>query len=287
MNMCNPPLVFGDVPRKGDRLDKNYYKEYTKQGEIVSYVVWFPLLIEENGPVLTKGVAQPIPSETKLSRSSVKERSRKDITDELFNERPESKAYTSRSRQEDSEDKTRYGQWEDEEKSKRRSENKEDVVSRFFETNKTGGRVHMAASSTIGTKDNLYGNQFERTGTSAHQLDRVKNIPSSHFMKSLRDRSQTSGTSNDQYDRRNTHWSKSTSVGTNRISNYVTDIEAKNHLTHDIGNTRTGNTFSGSSHLQSSYQRESPRIDNVEYKDYKGRLFCRNIPGGEWYYVEH
>ncbi|CAG2229834.1 MYH6_7 [Mytilus edulis] len=79
MNMCNPPLVFGDVPRTGERLDKNYYKEYTKQGEIVSYVVWFPLLIQENGPVLTKGVAQPIPSETKLSRSSVKERSRKDI----------------------------------------------------------------------------------------------------------------------------------------------------------------------------------------------------------------
>ncbi|XP_071125506.1 uncharacterized protein [Mytilus edulis] len=282
MNMCNPPLVFGDVPRTGEQLDKDYYKEYTKQGDIVSFVVWFPLLIQENGPVLTKGVAQPIPSEAKLSRSSVKERSRKDLKDDWY--KPESKAYSSRYSQED---KTRYRPGEGEETSKRRSDYKEDVVSRLFESNKTGGRVHMAASdgTTIGTKDNLYGHQFEWTDTSAHQKDR-ENIPSSDFMKSYRDRSQTSRISNDQYGSRNTQWSKSTSAGTSRISNYVADIEAKNYLKYDTSNTHTDNTFSGSNHWKSSNQQESPHIDNIEYKEHKGNLVYRNLPDGKWCYVQ-
>jgi hypothetical protein len=42
----------------GMHLDTSVFKTYTKSGEFVDYIVWPPLYLHENGPLLCKGVAQ-------------------------------------------------------------------------------------------------------------------------------------------------------------------------------------------------------------------------------------
>lgn len=62
MNMHNPPVALGLPPAKNSVFDSNFYKEYTRTGETVNFVVWLPLLLHKNGPLLQKGVLQPNPS---------------------------------------------------------------------------------------------------------------------------------------------------------------------------------------------------------------------------------
>lgn len=59
MNMHNPPVALGLPPAKDSRFDGNLYKEYTRTGTSVDYVVWLPLLLHKDGPLLQKGVLQP------------------------------------------------------------------------------------------------------------------------------------------------------------------------------------------------------------------------------------
>ncbi|XP_053388370.1 uncharacterized protein LOC128551507 [Mercenaria mercenaria] len=59
--MCRlePPVFIGFPEVQGDMfLDTNVYKPYTKTGQFVDYIVWPVLYLHENGPVLSKGVAQ-------------------------------------------------------------------------------------------------------------------------------------------------------------------------------------------------------------------------------------
>ena len=60
MNMCDPPIAIGSPPTKGSVFDNTIYKVFTKNGNTVGYVVWLPLYLHKNGPLLQKGVAQPI-----------------------------------------------------------------------------------------------------------------------------------------------------------------------------------------------------------------------------------
>lgn len=62
MNMHNPPVALGLPPAKDSPFDGTFYKEYTRTGTTVDFVVWLPLLLHENGPLLQKGVLQPNPS---------------------------------------------------------------------------------------------------------------------------------------------------------------------------------------------------------------------------------
>ncbi|XP_053389830.1 uncharacterized protein LOC128552789 isoform X2 [Mercenaria mercenaria] len=59
MVVQTPPLVLHEFPTEKEiKFDKTMYKEYTASGPLVSYVVWPALLLEENGPVICKGVAE-------------------------------------------------------------------------------------------------------------------------------------------------------------------------------------------------------------------------------------
>lgn len=78
MNTHNPPLEFAEPPMCGQPYDKDSYKEFTKQGDTVSFVVWLPLLIEKDGAILTKGVVQPI---AKSFSTSVSEKKRNTSAD--------------------------------------------------------------------------------------------------------------------------------------------------------------------------------------------------------------
>lgn len=59
MNMHNPPVALGLPPTKDSPFDGTFYKEYTRTGTTVDFVVWLPLLLHKNGPLLQKGVLQP------------------------------------------------------------------------------------------------------------------------------------------------------------------------------------------------------------------------------------
>ena len=60
MNMSDPPIAIGSPSAKCSVFDSTIYKVYTKSGKTVNYVVWLPLYLFENGPLLQKGVVQPL-----------------------------------------------------------------------------------------------------------------------------------------------------------------------------------------------------------------------------------
>ncbi|XP_063413433.1 uncharacterized protein LOC134695889 [Mytilus trossulus] len=63
VNLCyyitvqDPPMVIDFVP--GHIFDKQSWKEYTRSGTEVEYVVWPALYLYKGGPIMSKGVVQP------------------------------------------------------------------------------------------------------------------------------------------------------------------------------------------------------------------------------------
>ncbi|CAG2209779.1 unnamed protein product [Mytilus edulis] len=63
VNLCyyaavqDPPMVIDFVP--GKIFDKQSWKEYSRSGTEVEYVVWPALYLYKGGPIMTKGVVQP------------------------------------------------------------------------------------------------------------------------------------------------------------------------------------------------------------------------------------
>lgn len=58
---CTQPPVHLDfsIPVEG-RFSPELYKAYTKSGQTIDYVVWPVMYLHEHGPLLSKGVAQPV-----------------------------------------------------------------------------------------------------------------------------------------------------------------------------------------------------------------------------------
>lgn len=57
MNVQNPPMKLYQV-EKGTEFNSNVFRQYTRTGKTVDYVVWPALLLYEDGPVASKGVVQ-------------------------------------------------------------------------------------------------------------------------------------------------------------------------------------------------------------------------------------
>lgn len=58
MAIQDPVMYLDENTSPGTEIDKNTYREFTKSGEKVMYVVWPALYLHEDGPVLYKGVVQ-------------------------------------------------------------------------------------------------------------------------------------------------------------------------------------------------------------------------------------
>lgn len=58
MVIQDPVMCLDDDIEQGTLMDKNNYKEFTKSGDKVMFVVWPALYLHKDGPVLYKGVAQ-------------------------------------------------------------------------------------------------------------------------------------------------------------------------------------------------------------------------------------
>lgn len=58
MVVQDPPVVIASVARPGDRFSTELYSAFTTTGPYIDFVVWPPLLLYKDGPVLVKGTAQ-------------------------------------------------------------------------------------------------------------------------------------------------------------------------------------------------------------------------------------
>lgn len=58
--MCvkDPPMVLDFNFKRGDLFDNDKLSAFTMSGELVDYLVWPVMYLHENGPVMSKGVAQ-------------------------------------------------------------------------------------------------------------------------------------------------------------------------------------------------------------------------------------
>ncbi|XP_061184460.1 uncharacterized protein LOC133192473 [Saccostrea echinata] len=65
MHIQDPPMVldFGS----SDIVDKNMFRLFTRSGDVVDFVVWPAVLLHENGPLVQKGVVQPIKTKSKTN----------------------------------------------------------------------------------------------------------------------------------------------------------------------------------------------------------------------------
>ena len=58
MNSQDPPVILDTTVVDGRPFDADKYRTYYKTGKVVDYVVWPPMLLHKDGPLLCKGVAQ-------------------------------------------------------------------------------------------------------------------------------------------------------------------------------------------------------------------------------------
>ena len=58
MGVQDPPMAISSALGPDNRHDKTKYREYTKSGQYVEYVVWPCVLIQDGGHLMSKGIAQ-------------------------------------------------------------------------------------------------------------------------------------------------------------------------------------------------------------------------------------
>ena len=58
MALQDPPMIIDKTTKPSDGFDTDNFKVYTKKGDKVDYIVWPPLLLHKDGPLVGKGVAQ-------------------------------------------------------------------------------------------------------------------------------------------------------------------------------------------------------------------------------------
>ncbi|XP_062586423.1 uncharacterized protein LOC134248026 [Saccostrea cucullata] len=60
MRMQEVPMFLDFTCQREDPLNRDFYKEYTKSGKLCDYLVWPLLLLHIDGPVMQKGIVQPL-----------------------------------------------------------------------------------------------------------------------------------------------------------------------------------------------------------------------------------
>lgn len=93
MAIQDPPVCLGNEAKGYDKLDTDIFRPYTQTGTIVSYTVWLPMFLHKGGPLLSKGVAQPVSSRAKSAPTSRTNGHRNDKTE--VKSRPTPGRYTA------------------------------------------------------------------------------------------------------------------------------------------------------------------------------------------------
>jgi hypothetical protein len=58
MVIKEPPMVLVHDQMEGQPIDHSLFSVYTKRGSVVEFVIWPALILNKNGPILSKGVVQ-------------------------------------------------------------------------------------------------------------------------------------------------------------------------------------------------------------------------------------
>ena len=77
----DPPVVFGTEWKEGEKFHPKVFKPYTRTGDLISFVVWPPLYLQEGGPLLSKGVAQTYRAEVRPTGMSTHHLSQRQTID--------------------------------------------------------------------------------------------------------------------------------------------------------------------------------------------------------------
>uniref|UniRef100_A0A194AN19 Mitochondria-eating protein C-terminal domain-containing protein n=1 Tax=Pinctada fucata TaxID=50426 RepID=A0A194AN19_PINFU len=59
MSIQDPPIFMDFSAKSGANYDATNWREYTKKGTEVDFMVWPALFLHKDGPLLSKGVLQP------------------------------------------------------------------------------------------------------------------------------------------------------------------------------------------------------------------------------------
>lgn len=54
------PIYIKLSERRGSRFNRDLYRLFSRLGEKVDFIVWPAVFLHENGPLLEKGIAQPM-----------------------------------------------------------------------------------------------------------------------------------------------------------------------------------------------------------------------------------
>lgn len=68
MQIQDPPMYLQFDSTKN--IDKSLLRLFTKNGRSLDFVVWPALLLHENGPLVQKGVVQPVKENTSKKEAS-------------------------------------------------------------------------------------------------------------------------------------------------------------------------------------------------------------------------
>ena len=60
MNIQERPVVIDFDYQKGDKFRTDVHRHYTKTGSTCDFLVWPPMFLYDGGPLLQKGVMQPM-----------------------------------------------------------------------------------------------------------------------------------------------------------------------------------------------------------------------------------
>ena len=60
MKIQDPPVILDFSAKRGDVFDDKVYRHFTKSGTRIDYMVWPVMYLHHNGPLLQKGVVQPM-----------------------------------------------------------------------------------------------------------------------------------------------------------------------------------------------------------------------------------
>ncbi|XP_065930927.1 uncharacterized protein [Magallana gigas] len=59
MHITQPPIHLSACIPEKKKMNNDIFKAYMKSGTVIDYIVWPVMYLHENGPLLTKGIAQP------------------------------------------------------------------------------------------------------------------------------------------------------------------------------------------------------------------------------------
>ena len=58
MALQDPPVIIDTTTKTSDSFDSEVFKVYTAKGKSIDFIVWPPLMLNKDGPLIAKGVAQ-------------------------------------------------------------------------------------------------------------------------------------------------------------------------------------------------------------------------------------